>query len=94
MRFLGLSIKDTRFLIMVTILTLTTPILLPPFPESAPLAQFNPCHAVLRERFAIYVIFTIGRHILVGLSRYPSFVHADVRGGGGCSFVRRYNVLN
>jgi hypothetical protein len=35
---LGLSKKDTIFLLIVAFLTLATPILLQPFPESSPLA--------------------------------------------------------
>jgi hypothetical protein len=41
MKILGLTSRDTRFLLIVIFLTLATPILLQPFPEGSGMAQFN-----------------------------------------------------
>ena len=53
---LGLSKKDTTFLLIVIFLTLATPILLQPFPENSALAQFNAGYPDLMQRFAIFGI--------------------------------------
>ena len=60
MKFLGLSAKDSRFLIIVIALTLLTPILLQPFPQGSGLATFNAGYPDLLQRFAIFGIFAIG----------------------------------
>jgi ABC-type branched-subunit amino acid transport system permease subunit len=91
---LGLSKKDTIFLLIVTFLTLATPILLQPFPESSPLAQFNAGYPDLMQRFAIFGIFAIGFNILFGLTGYLSFGHAAFLGVGSYTVVWMYKLLN
>ena len=91
---LGLSRKDTRFLLVVTFLTLATPIVLQPFPEGSGLAQFNAGYPDLMQRFAIYGIFAIGFNILFGLTGYLSFGHAAFLGVGSYSVVWMYKLLD
>ena len=91
---LGLSKKDTAFLIAVTILTMATPIVLQPFPESSSLAQFNAGYPDLMQRFAIFGIFAIGFNILFGLTGYLSFGHAAFLGIGSYSVVWMYKLLD
>ncbi|OCW56230.1 branched-chain amino acid ABC transporter permease [Hoeflea olei] len=91
---LGLSKKDTTFLLIVIFLTLATPILLQPFPEGSPLAQFNAGYPDLMQRFAIYGIFAIGFNILFGLTGYLSFGHAAFLGVGSYSVVWMYKLLS
>ncbi|GAB4352706.1 MAG: branched-chain amino acid ABC transporter permease [Oricola sp.] len=91
---LGLSKKDTYFFLIVTALTLATPIILQPFPEASPLAQFNAGYPDLMQRFAIYGIFAIGFNILFGLTGYLSFGHAAFLGVGSYSVVWMYKLLN
>jgi ABC-type branched-subunit amino acid transport system permease subunit len=91
---LGLSKKDTIFLLIVAFLTLATPILLQPFPESSPLAQFNAGYPDLMQRFAIFGIFAIGFNILFGLTGYLSFGHAAFLGVGSYTVVWMYKLLN
>ncbi len=91
---LGLSKKDTTFLIAVTILTMATPIVLQPFPESSSLAQFNAGYPDLMQRFAIFGIFAIGFNILFGLTGYLSFGHAAFLGIGSYSVVWMYKLLD
>ncbi|MDF1607687.1 branched-chain amino acid ABC transporter permease [Hoeflea sp. YIM 152468] len=91
---LGLSKKDTSFLIAVIFLTLATPILLQPFPEGSALAQFNAGYPDLMQRFAIYGIFAIGFNILFGLTGYLSFGHAAFLGVGSYSVVWMYKLLS
>jgi ABC-type branched-subunit amino acid transport system permease subunit len=91
---LGLSRKDTAFLLIVVFLTLATPILLQPFPESSALAQFNAGYPDLMQRFAIYGIFAIGFNILFGLTGYLSFGHAAFLGVGSYSVVWMYKLLS
>jgi len=91
---LGLSKKDTSFLLVVIFLTLATPILLQPFPEESALAQFNAGYPDLMQRFAIYGIFAIGFNILFGLTGYLSFGHAAFLGVGSYSVVWMYKLLN
>ena len=91
---LGLSAKDTGFLLFVTFLTLATPILLQPFPESSSLAQFNAGYPDLMQRFAIFGIFAIGFNILFGLTGYLSFGHAAFLGVGSYSVVWTYKLLS
>ncbi|PWV95744.1 amino acid/amide ABC transporter membrane protein 2 (HAAT family) [Hoeflea marina] len=90
---LGLSKKDTTFLVVVIFLTLMTPILLQPFPEGSVLAQFNAGYPDLMQRFAIYGIFAIGFNILFGLTGYLSFGHAAFLGVGSYSVVWMYKLL-
>lgn len=91
---LGLSKKDTTFLLVVIFLTLATPILLQPFPENSALAQFNAGYPDLMQRFAIYGIFAIGFNILFGLTGYLSFGHAAFLGVGSYSVVWMYKLLD
>lgn len=91
---LGLSKKDTTFLLVVIFLTLATPILLQPFPENSALAQFNAGYPDLMQRFAIFGIFAIGFNILFGLTGYLSFGHAAFLGVGSYSVVWMYKLLN
>lgn len=91
---LGLSKKDTTFLIAVIFLTLATPILLQPFPEGSAMAQFNAGYPDLMQRFAIYGIFAIGFNILFGLTGYLSFGHAAFLGVGSYSVVWMYKLLS
>jgi len=91
---LGLSKKDFGFLLLVIFLTLATPFLLQPFPESSSLAQFNAGYPDLMQRFAIYGIFAIGFNILFGLTGYLSFGHAAFLGVGSYSVVWMYKLLN
>ncbi len=91
---LGLSKKDTAFLIAVTILTMATPIVLQPFPEGSSLAQFNAGYPDLMQRFAIFGIFAIGFNILFGLTGYLSFGHAAFLGIGSYSVVWMYKLLD
>lgn len=91
---LGLSNKDVGLLILVTALTLATPILLQPFPESSGWAQFNAGYPDLMQRFAIYGIFAIGFNILFGLTGYLSFGHAAFLGVGSYSVVWMYKLLD
>jgi len=90
----GLSPKDTRFLTIVTLLTLFTPIILQPFPETSSLAQFNAGYPDLMQRFAIFGIFAIGFNILFGLTGYLSFGHAAFLGIGSYATVWMYKLLN
>ncbi len=93
MKFLGLSKKDTTFLLIVITLTLLTPIILQPFPENSTLAQFNAGYPDLMQRFAIFGIFAIGFNILFGLTGYLSFGHAAFLGVGSYSVVWMYKLL-
>lgn len=94
MKFLGLSARDTRFLIIVAILTLATPILLQPFPSDSGMAQFNAGYPDLMQRFAIFGIFAIGYNILFGLTGYLSFGHAAFLGIGSYTVVWMYKLLD
>ena len=91
---LGLSKKDTTFLLIVIFLTLATPVLLQPFPEASALAQFNAGYPDLMQRFAIFGIFAIGFNILFGLTGYLSFGHAAFLGVGSYSVVWMYKLLS
>lgn len=91
---LGLGKKDVKFLIIVVCLTLATPILLQPFPESSGLAQFNAGYPDLMQRFAIFGIFAIGFNILFGLTGYLSFGHAAFLGVGSYSTVWMFKLLS
>ncbi|MBK5933039.1 amino acid/amide ABC transporter membrane protein 2 (HAAT family) [Rhodovulum imhoffii] len=89
----GLNPRDTRFLLIVVFLTLATPLLLQPFPESSGLAQFNAGYPDLMQRFAIFGIFAIGFNILFGLTGYLSFGHAAFLGVGSYTVVWMYKLL-
>jgi len=91
---LGLNKRDSRFLLIVIALTMATPILLQPFPESSGLAQFNAGYPDLMQRFAIFGIFAIGFNILFGLTGYLSFGHAAFLGVGSYSVVWMYKLLD
>lgn len=91
---LGSSRQDHLFLLFVAILTLATPILLQPFPESSAMAQFNAGYPDLMQRFAIYGIFAMGFNILFGLTGYLSFGHAAFLGVGSYSVVWMYKLLS
>lgn len=93
MKMLGLSPKDTTFLLIVVFLTLVTPILLQPFPEGSGMATFNAGYPDLMQRFAIFGIFAIGFNILFGLTGYLSFGHAAFLGVGSYSVVWMYKLL-
>lgn len=90
----GLNAKDTRFLLIVVFLTLATPVLLQPFPETSSLAQFNAGYPDLMQRFAIFGIFAIGFNILFGLTGYLSFGHAAFLGIGSYCVVWMYKLLD
>lgn len=94
MKLFGLSAKDTRFLIIVTILTLATPVLLQPFPEGSALATFNAGYPDLMQRIAIFGIFAIGFNLLFGLTGYLSFGHAAFLGIGSYTVVWMYKLLD
>jgi len=94
MKFLGLSTRDTRFLLIVTALTLLTPIILQPFPTGSGMAQFNAGYPDLMQRFAIFGIFAIGFNILFGLTGYLSFGHAAFLGVGSYTVVWMYKLLD
>jgi ABC-type branched-subunit amino acid transport system permease subunit len=94
MKFLGLSSRDTRFLLIVIFLTLATPVLLQPFPEGSGMAQFNAGYPDLMQRFAIFGIFAIGFNILFGLTGYLSFGHAAFLGVGSYTVVWMYKLLD
>ncbi|WP_417309247.1 branched-chain amino acid ABC transporter permease [Devosia sp.] len=91
---LGLSRKDMGLMLLVIGLTLATPILLQPFPESSGWAQFNAGYPDLMQRFAIYGLFAVGFNILFGLTGYLSFGHAAFLGVGSYSVVWMYKLLD
>ena len=94
MKLFGLSAKDTRFLIIVTVLTLLTPVLLQPFPVNSGLNTFNAGYPDLMQRIAIFGIFAIGFNLLFGLTGYLSFGHAAFLGVGSYSVVWMYKLLD
>ncbi len=89
----GLNKKDTRFLIIVVLLTLFTPFLMQPFAETSPLAQFNGGYPDLMAKVAIFGIFAIGFNILFGLTGYLSFGHAAFLGVGSYAAVWMFKLL-
>ncbi len=90
---LGLNKRDTRFLIIVILLTLFTPFLLQPFPEESALAQFNGGYPDLMAKIAIFGIFAMGFNILFGLTGYLSFGHAAFLGVGSYAAVWMFKLL-
>ena len=91
---LGLNKKDMTLMIVVTILTLSAPFILNPFPTGSAMAQFNAGYPDLMQRFAIFGIFAIGFNILFGLTGYLSFGHAAFLGVGSYSVVWMYKLLD
>ncbi len=91
---LGLNKRDTRFLIIVILLTLFTPFLLQPFPEGSAMAQFNGGYPDLMAKIAIFGIFAMGFNILFGLTGYLSFGHAAFLGVGSYAAVWMFKLLS
>ncbi|AXX97224.1 branched-chain amino acid ABC transporter permease [Profundibacter amoris] len=91
---LGLNKRDTKFLIIVILLTAFTPFLMQPFPEGSAMAQFNGGYPDLMQRVAIFGIFAIGFNILFGLTGYLSFGHAAFLGVGSYSAVWMMKLLS
>lgn len=89
----GLNQKDTRLLILVTLMTIFAPIILNPFPESSGMAQFNAGYPDLMQRFVIFGIFAIGFNILFGLTGYLSFGHAAFLGVGSYAAIWMFKLL-
>ncbi len=89
----GLNQKDTRLLILVTIMTILAPIILNPFPEGSGMAQFNAGYPDLMQRFVIFGIFAIGFNILFGLTGYLSFGHAAFLGVGSYAAIWMFKLL-
>lgn len=90
---LGLNKRDTKFLIIVVLLTLFTPFLMQPFAENSPMAQFNGGYPDLMAKVAIFGIFAVGFNILFGLTGYLSFGHAAFLGVGSYSAVWMFKLL-
>lgn len=90
---LGLNRRDTRFLIIVILLTMFTPFLMQPFSEGSALAQFNGGYPDLMAKVAIFGIFAMGFNILFGLTGYLSFGHAAFLGVGSYSAVWMFKLL-
>ncbi|GHE01248.1 ABC transporter permease [Defluviimonas sp. 20V17] len=91
---LGLEKKDLMFLLIVLALTLAAPILLNPFAEASPLAQFNAGYPDLMQRIAIFAIFAVGFNILFGLTGYLSFGHAAFLGVGSYAAMWMFKLLS
>ncbi len=91
---LGLNRRDLVFLLIVLALTLAAPILLNPFAESSPLAQFNAGYPDLMQRIAIFAIFAVGFNILFGLTGYLSFGHAAFLGVGSYAALWMFKLLS
>jgi len=91
---LGLNKKDSKFLIIVILLTLATPFVMQPFSEASAWSQFNGGYPDLMQRVAIFGIFAIGFNILFGLTGYLSFGHAAFLGVGSYSAVWMFKLLS
>ena len=91
---LGLNRRDTRFLLIVTALTMFTPFVLQPFPVDSAMAQFNAGYPDLMQRIAIFGIFAIGFNLLFGLTGYLSFGHAAFLGAGSYAAVWMFKLLS
>ncbi len=91
---LGLNKRDTKFMIIVVLLTIFTPFIMQPFAESSPLAQFNGGYPDLMAKVAIFGIFAVGFNILFGLTGYLSFGHAAFLGVGSYSAVWMFKLLS
>ena len=90
---LGLNKRDTSFLLIVILLTMSTPFLMQPFAENSPLAQFNGGYPDLMAKVAIFGIFAMGFNILFGLTGYLSFGHAAFLGVGSYAAVWMFKLL-
>ena len=90
---LGLNKQDTRFLVIVIVLTLLTPFFMQPFAEGSALAQFNGGYPDLMAKIAIFAIFAMGFNILFGLTGYLSFGHAAFLGVGSYAAVWMFKLL-
>ncbi|MFV2001580.1 MAG: branched-chain amino acid ABC transporter permease [Paracoccaceae bacterium] len=90
----GLDKRDSRFFLIVILLTLATPIILQPFAEGSALAQFNAGYPDMMQRIAIFGIFAVGFNILFGLTGYLSFGHAAFLGVGSYSAVWMFKLLS
>ena len=90
---LGLTFKDTRLLLLVTVLTMAAPFILNPFPVDSGMAQFNAGYPDLMQRFVIFGIFAIGFNILFGLTGYLSFGHAAFLGVGSYAGIWMMKLL-
>lgn len=90
---LGLTGRDTRLFLTVTILVVFAPLLLNPFPEGSELARFNAGYPDLMQRLTIFAIFAIGFNILFGLTGYLSFGHAAFLGVGSYAGVWAMKLL-
>jgi ABC-type branched-subunit amino acid transport system permease subunit len=90
---LGLARRDAILLGVVAALALVAPILLNPWPDNSPMAQWNAGYPDLMRRFAIYGIFAIGFNILFGLTGYLSFGHAAFLGVGSYAAVWMFKLL-
>ncbi|MBV1903460.1 MAG: branched-chain amino acid ABC transporter permease, partial [Marinosulfonomonas sp.] len=91
---LGLNKRDTRFMIIVILLTAFTPFLMQPFSEGSAWAQFNGGYPDLMAKVAIFGIFAVGFNILFGLTGYLSFGHAAFLGVGSYSAVWMFKLLS
>lgn len=91
---LGLNKRDTKFMIIVILLTVFTPFLMQPFPEGSAMAQFNGGYPDLMAKVAIFGIFAVGFNILFGLTGYLSFGHAAFLGVGSYSAVWMFKLLS
>jgi branched-chain amino acid transport system permease protein len=90
---LGLNKKDAKFLLIVVLLTLFTPILMQPFAANSGLDQFNGGYPDLMQKVAIFGIFAVGFNILFGLTGYLSFGHAAFLGVGSYAAVWMFKLL-
>jgi ABC-type branched-subunit amino acid transport system permease subunit len=90
---LGLNKTDSKFLLIVVLLTLFTPFLMQPFAANSGLDQFNGGYPDLMQKVAIFGIFAVGFNILFGLTGYLSFGHAAFLGIGSYSAVWMFKLL-
>ena len=91
---LGLNKRDTKFMIIVILLTLFTPFIMQPFAENSAWAQFNGGYPDLMAKVAIFGIFAVGFNILFGLTGYLSFGHAAFLGVGSYAAVWMFKLLS
>ncbi|MBU2867193.1 branched-chain amino acid ABC transporter permease [Pacificibacter marinus] len=90
---LGLNKTDSKFLLIVILLTLFTPFLMQPFAADSGLDQFNGGYPDLMQKVAIFGIFAVGFNILFGLTGYLSFGHAAFLGMGSYAAVWMFKLL-
>ncbi len=91
---LGLNKRDTKFMIIVVLLTMFTPFIMQPFAENSAWAQFNGGYPDLMAKVAIFGIFAVGFNILFGLTGYLSFGHAAFLGVGSYAAVWMFKLLS